>query len=127
MIRRLLSAIALVTILAMSTVVPAHAADVPSDFNLQVTPSPLVTTVKPGVKTQLELKIRNGGSGTENLKIEPRSFTLGNDSTNVRLQDNTPSDVNSWTSFSAPKFTVQPGEWFTEQIIFNVPKTAGFS
>jgi archaellum component FlaF (FlaF/FlaG flagellin family) len=104
-----------------------HAADPPSDFSLQVTPSPLVATVKPGTKTQLELKIRNGGSDTENLKIEPRSFSLNSNSTQVNLQDTTPPDISSWIGFSAPKFTVQPGQWFSEQVILNVPKTAGFS
>jgi archaellum component FlaF (FlaF/FlaG flagellin family) len=100
---------------------------VPSDFNLQVTPSPLVTTVKPGVRTQVELKVRNGSSGTENLKIEAHSFTLEGDSTKVNLLDTTPPDIGSWISFSQPKFTILPGQWTTQQITFNVPKAAGFS
>ena len=98
-----------------------------TDFNLQVTPSPLVTTIKPGEKTQVELKIHNGGTGVEYLKIEPRSFTLSNNSTSVNLLDTTPPDIASWMSFSQPKFTVQPGQWMSEMITFNVPKTAGFS
>jgi hypothetical protein len=100
---------------------------VPDDFNLQITPSPLVTTVKPGMQSQVELKIRNGGSGIEQLKIEARSFTLQNDSTKVNLQDTTPPDIGNWVSFSQPRFTALPGEWTSEQITFNVPKTAGFS
>jgi hypothetical protein len=104
-----------------------HAASPSGDFNLQVTPSPLVTTVKPGTKTQLELKIRNGGTDTENLKIEPRAFTIGNDSTNIKLLDTTPPDIGTWISFSQPKFTVQPGQWFSEEITLTVPKSAGFS
>ena len=124
--RRFISAALLTAVLAVAALPSAHA-DVPSDFNLQVTPSPLVTTVKPGVKTTVELKIRNGSSGTENLKIEPRSFSLSNDSTKVNLQDTAPADVGSWISFSAPKFSIQSGEWFSEQITFNVPKDAGFS
>lgn len=102
-------------------------ADSLSNFSLQVTPSPLVTIVKPGVKTQVELKAHNGGSGTENLKIEPRAFTLSQDSKTVNLLDTTPPDISSWISFSQPHFTVQPGQWFSEQVIFNVPKDAGFS
>ncbi len=120
-------ALALVVLLIGGLTGSAHAADIPSDFSLQVTPSPLVTTVKPGIKSQLELRIRNGGSGTENLKIEPRAFTLSNDSTDVNLKDTTPADISDWISFSAPKFTVQPGQWFSEEITFNVPKSAGFS
>ncbi len=97
------------------------------NFNLQVTPSPLVTTVKPGTRTQLELKIHNGSTGSEDLKIEPRAFSLSQDSTNVTLLDTTPPDIGSWITFSRPRFSMQPGEWTTELITLNVPKDAGFS
>ena len=106
---------------------PARAADPPSDFSLQITPSPLVTTVKPGTKTQVELKIRNNGTGTEDLKIEPRSFTYNSDNGKVDLDDATSPPVASWITFSQPKFSVQPGQWLAQQITFNVPKDAGFS
>ncbi|HSX06184.1 MAG TPA: hypothetical protein VLG92_00500 [Candidatus Saccharimonadia bacterium] len=106
---------------------PVSADIIPSDFNLQVTPSPLVATVKPGIKTQIELKIRNGGSGSEQLKIEPRSFSLSNDSSKVTLLDTTPPEIASWISFSQPKFTIAPGEWENEAVTLNVPKDAGFS
>jgi len=105
----------------------AHADTTPGDFNLQVTPSPLVATVKPGVKTQLDLKIHNGGSSTENLKVEPRSFSLSQNSAGVNLLDTTPPDVAAWISFSQPKFAILPGQWVTETITLNVPKSAGFS
>jgi len=108
---------------AASTPPPATS----TNFSLQVTPSPLVATVKPGVKTQLELKIHNGGTGSENLQIAPRSFTLSNDSTKVDLHDTTPPDIASWISFSQPKFTMQAGQWLSEEVSLNVPKTAGFS
>jgi len=115
--------------LAVLTACPvAHAADpIPSDFNLQVTPSPLVTTVKPGVKTQAQIKIRNGGSGTENLKIEPRSFTYNSDSGQINLDDTTSPAIAPWISFSQSKFRIQPGQWVTEVVTFDIPKDAGFS
>lgn len=117
----------LFTMLAVMAAIPlAHAEDVPSDFNLQITPSPLVTTVKPGTKSQVELKIRNGSSGTEKLKIEAQSFTYNSDNGRITLEDSS-SPVASWVSFSAPKFTTQTGQWFTETVTFNVPQTAGFS
>ena len=106
---------------------PARAADIPSDFSLQVTPSPLVLSVKPGTKTTTELKIRNSSSGTENLKIEPRSFTYKSSTGQVELDDTAPPAVAPWISFSAPKFSVQSGQWYSEQVVFNVPKDAGFS
>ena len=112
---------------ALVLVPHSFAADVPSDFNLQVTPSPLVTTVKPGTKTQVELRIRNGSSGTENLKIEPRGFNYKSSTGQVSLDDTAPPAIAPWVSFSAPKFTVQSGQWFSEQVVFTVPKDAGFS
>lgn len=98
-----------------------------TNFSLQVTPSPLVVTVKPGVKTTQELKIHNGANGSENLKIEPKAFTLSYDGSNVNLLDTAPPDISNWITFSAPKFTVQANQWFTEEVTFNTPKTAGFS
>lgn len=98
-----------------------------NDFSLQVTPSPLVTSVKPGTVTELELKIRNSGTKAEDLKIEPRSFTIDNTSEEVRLNDTTPPDISSWISFSQPKFKVQAGEWYTQKVKFNLPKNTGFS
>jgi hypothetical protein len=83
--------------------------------------------VKPGVKTQQELKIHNNGTSVEALKIEPRAFTLSQDSKTVNLLDTTPPDISSWISFSQQKFSIQPGQWFTENITLNVPKDAGFS
>jgi hypothetical protein len=97
------------------------------DFSLQVTPSPIVTSVKPGTVTEVELKIRNSGSKAEDLKIEPRSFTIDNTSEEVKLNDTTPPDIADWITFSAPKFKVQPGEWYTQKIIFSLPKDTGFS
>ncbi|MFS8118728.1 MAG: hypothetical protein ACMG55_09600, partial [Microcoleus sp.] len=80
----------------------SHAATPASDFSLQVTPSPLVTTVKPGQPTDLELKVHNGGSGTEELRIAPRSFALDNTTGQVSIKDTTPPDIAEWISFSSP-------------------------
>ncbi|MEK7152594.1 MAG: hypothetical protein AAB834_01495 [Patescibacteria group bacterium] len=96
------------------------------DFSLQVTPSPLVTLLKPGLTTALELKIRNAGSNPETLKIEPRSFTFDSKTEKVQLGDHAPEDVD-WIRFRDPTFTIQPGQWFTQQISLSPPKDAGFS
>jgi len=98
-----------------------------TNFNLQVTPSPLVTTLSPGQKTQVQLKIFNGGNGSENLQIDPRAFTISTDSSQQNLLNTPPTYIASWTSFSSPKFTIQSQQWFTETITFNTPKDAGFS
>jgi len=103
----------------------AAAAD--GEFYLQVSPSPLVVTIKPGQTMSYDLKVRNAGSAPEKLKIAPRSFTI-DASGQVSFDDTKkPSEIGDWTSFSAPNFTVQPGEWFTEKVTMAIPKEAGFS
>ena len=97
------------------------------DFSLQVTPSPIFATVKPGQKTEIELKVRNAGTQAEELKIEPRSFTIKNNSQQVTLNDTTPPDIANWLSFSNPTFVVQPGAWFTQKVRLALPKDTGFS
>lgn len=116
-----------VVLLSVLNPVTALAAEPPSAFSLQVTPSPLVATVKPGVPGELELKIHNASTGTENLKIEPRSFTFNDASGQIALNDTTPPDVATWLSFGAPTFTIQPGEWFTQKVHISLPKDTGFS
>ncbi len=112
------------TIVGLTQIVTAQQ---PSDFSLQVTPSPIVTTLKPGTQTTLEMKIRNAGTGTENLKIEPRRFTVDKKSGEVKLDDVSAPDIASWISYSAPKFTVKQGEWYTQKITIALPKDTGFS
>ncbi|MEJ0073273.1 MAG: hypothetical protein WDN27_04315 [Candidatus Saccharibacteria bacterium] len=119
--------IAPVSLWAIGLSQPAASADVPPDFNLQVSPSPLVATLKPGVKTTLQLQVHNEGTGTEELQITPRSFTFDSSTGKVDLNDTTPPPIAAWISFSAQKFTVPSNQTFTEQVTLNPPKDAGFS
>jgi len=107
--------------------VPGFAVAQQGNFSLQVTPSPLVLSVRPGESVKTELKLRNNGDKVENLKIEPKSFNLSGDTGEVTLSDNAPSDIAGWVRFANPNFTVKPGEWFTEKITITLPKDAGFS
>lgn len=115
----------LVALVGFTSVVKA--VDPPSDFSLQVSPSPLVATIKPGTNTTLELKIRNAGTGAETLKIESRKFSVNSETGQVALDDTAPSEIAQWVQFSAPTFTVQPGEWYTQKIRVSLPKDTGFS
>lgn len=105
---------------------PAYAAD--DEFNLQVSPSPLVLTLKPGETTTHELKIRNVGAKPEKLRIDSRSFSIDNATGHVSFDDvKKPVEIGDWTRFGAQTFTVQPGEWYTQKLTFAIPKSAGFS
>jgi hypothetical protein len=103
------------------------AQSVSNGLSLQVAPSPLVGSVKPGETKTMELKIRNNSLNTEQLKIELRSFTQNGQNGQIQLGDTQPGDVSSWVTFSAPVFNVQPGEWYNENITVSMPQNAGFS
>lgn len=98
-----------------------------SDFGLHITPSPLVSLLKPGQKTEIEMKITNTGRSTENLLIQPREFEVDRKTGEVRLLDTVPSEVNDWVTFSSPTFSVKPGEVFTQKIKVDLPAESGFS
>lgn len=103
---------------------PTSAAE--GEFNLQVSPSPLVATLKPGQQSTLDLKIRNAGANIEKLTITPRAFKVANDG-QIKFDDTTPPEAANWLRFSEKDFTVAPGEWFTQKITISVPREAGFS
>ncbi len=105
----------------------ARAVDQSNGFSLQVSPSPLVATIKPGETKDLELKIRNAGAETEELKIESRKFSVNRQTGEVSLDDAAPSEIAQWVTYSAPKFKVNPGEWYTQKIHVALPKQSGFS
>lgn len=121
-------AVTLATVAAWYAVViprsaAADGADVP--FSLQVTPSPLVATLKPGESKSLELRIRNDSTNQETLKTELRAIKTSTDG-EVQLQNNAPTDT-TWVTFEAPTFMVKGGEWFTQHVQMDLPKDAGFS
>lgn len=105
---------------------PAAAQTGNGEFFLQVSPSPLVSTLKPGQATTLELKIRNAGTQTENLKIAPRAFIIKDDQ-QVELDDTRQPEVAGWIKFGEPTFSIKPGQTYTQKVTMNVPKDAGFS
>lgn len=122
--------VALVPIAVLLSVIsipafPVRAAG--ADFSLQVSPSPLVATLKPGTSTRLELKVRNAGNTTENLKIIPHGFTYDTNTGKITLHDGTPADIASWVALSSPTLSISPGQWATEGVTISLPKDTGFS
>lgn len=106
--------------------IPAQAA-VEGNFSLQVSPSPLVTTVKPGETKQLPLKIRNASTGTEELKMEIKAFRFDSITGQIKFEESPPRLITDWVSFARPIFTVKPGEWFTQDVTIKLPQETGFS
>jgi len=96
-------------------------------FSLQVTPSPLVATVRPGETTELELKIRNTNTQPETLRMGLRSFTVNKDTGEVELSDSIDASIENFVAFREPIFSVEAGEWYTQKLIIAVPEDSGFS
>ena len=94
---------------------------------LQVSPSPLVVTIKPGEQKTVEIKVYNAGATTENLKIALQAFKVSRTDSKVTLEPNSPVEVASWVTFANPNFSIKPGERFTERVLINTPASAGFN
>lgn len=96
-------------------------------FALQVSPSPLVATVRPGESKTLELKLRNTAPRSDTYTIEARGFRFDNTTGTVTLDDRLAPDIARWLTLPAAGFTIQPGQWLTQKITIAVPPEAGFS
>ncbi len=95
-------------------------------FSIQVTPSPIIDAIKPGVSRTIEFTVRNTGTRKEELRADLKKFNINN-SGEVELTDEYPDDVKDWIKLSDPTFMVEPGASFTEKLIINPPETVGFS
>jgi hypothetical protein len=124
--RVFIACIIFATVLGANSLFPANANAAEGEFYLQVSPSPLVTTLKPGQQSTLDLKVRNAGTETEKLTITPRSFKVNNDG-KVEFNDTQAPEVAEWINFREKDFSVEPGQWFDQQVTIDVPKDAGFS
>lgn len=96
-------------------------------FALQVTPSPLVATIKPGESSTLELRIRNTNSDSQLLKMGLRSFTVNDQTGEVTMGNEAPAEVKDFVSFEQPTFNLRSGEIANQKIRVNTPKNAGFT
>jgi len=123
----LVAAVLAAGVIASLFVARPVAAAASGEFSLQVYPSPLVTTVKPGQTTTIDLNIRNNGREAEALKIIPRAFKINNNSEQLELADNQVPDIAKWITFGAGNFTVQPGQIYAQKVTLAVPEETGFS
>ena len=127
----IIGALVLVVNLVLPVTALAAAPDnsVPPDAGLalQVSPSPLVVTTKPGEQKTVEIKIYNAGTAPENLKLALQAFRVNPADSKVTLEPSRRVEVADWITFSSPNFTIKAAERFTEKITINTPATAGFN
>lgn len=117
----------LAIIAVLITLVPGRAQAAGNDFNIQVSPSPLVVTLAPGKTQSSTLTVRNFSTHPETLYPKLNGFTIDSASKNVRLLDESPAYIKDWVTFNSPSITVPAGGSKNIDVIFNTPGNVGFS
>ncbi len=119
----------LITVLFFSIFsVPLAAAQTNNgSFSLQISPSPIIDVIKPGVSRSTDFTIRNNSPQAETLKVELKKFNVSSVTGQINLTDEPPSDVTDWIKVSEPTVTILSGAYATEHIAINPPTSVGFS
>lgn len=125
--KKLLSILAISLLISGGIASVVHAQTAQGGFSVQVSPSPIIETVQPGVTKTIDLRIRNQNTAPETLKMGLKAFTISNETGEVSLQTEEPADVKDWVTFAQPTFDVAAGEWYTQKITFATPVDAGFT
>jgi hypothetical protein len=124
--KKIISAVFAAVVLGVGFVAKTEAQS-QGGFAVQVTPSPIVETIQPGVSKTVEVKIRNQNTQNETLKMGLRAFTISSETGEVSLKTEEPSDVKDWVVFENPTFDVAAGEWYTQKVQLSPPANAGFT
>jgi hypothetical protein len=96
-------------------------------LRLVTSPLPISLVTEPGKTITTELKVKNGGTRPETLKIDLMKFKAYEESGKPQLLEPEPGDdFLTWVSFSESSFTLAPDEWKTITATFVVPETASF-
>jgi hypothetical protein len=117
--------LSLIALLAIAT--PGNAKAAGNDFDIQVSPSPLVVTLTPGKQQTTSLTVRNLSNHPETLYPKLNAFTLDKNSKNIQLQETAPPIVSEWTSFKNPSVTIAPGGSQAVNVVFDTPTNVGFN
>ena len=129
--QKTLLSLALLTSIAFFLVVPSSvSAQTPAEdtgLNLVTSPLPINLITEPGATVSAQLKVKNGGTKTEQLKVGLMKFSsYGEEGKPMLLDREKGDDFFDWVSFSENSFDVVPNEWKTITATFNIPKTAAF-
>ena len=114
-------------------VVPSAAAAAPpaatpdQAFNIITSPLPINLTAKPGETLTTDIRVKNGGTETEQLKVTLMKFSAYGDEGKPAIADRAPGDdYFDWVSFSPQIFEAPANVWVTVKMTITLPKTAAF-
>ena len=106
---------------------PTFAQSEDGGLHLVTSPIPINTVVEPGQTVTADLKVKNGGTQNETLKVTLMKFKAYETTGLPQLMDPEPGDdFLNWVTLSEPTFTLAPEEWKTVTATFTVPKSAAF-
>lgn len=96
-------------------------------FNIVTSPLPISLNGKPGTTLTTDIRIKNGGSKTEKLKVTLMKFSAYGDEGKPAIAEREPSDdYFDWVTFSPALFDAEPNEWKTIKMTIKLPQTAAF-
>lgn len=96
-------------------------------FNIVTSPLPISLSGKPGSTLTTDIRIKNGGSTTEKLKVTLMKFSAYGDEGKPAIADREPGDdYFDWVTFSPALFDAEPNEWKTIKMTIKLPPTAAF-
>lgn len=119
-------ALMLLTLIMPTVQVNAQAEDTGA-FNIVTSPLPISISGTPGTTLNTEIRLKNGGTKTEKLKVTLMKFSASGDEGKPAIADREPGDdYFDWVTFSPSVFDAAPNEWRTIKVRIDLPKTAAF-
>lgn len=111
----------------ITSLVPARAQSSDNSFNLVTSPLPINLAAKPGATLKTDIRVKNGGGQTEQLKVSLMKFSAYGEEGKPGIFDRQAGDdYFDWVSFSPATFSAPPNEWITVKMTIKLPSTAAF-
>ena len=127
--KRIQKILILLTFLSSIVTIPSLAsAQTPRrDVDLSTSPLPINLSIAPGTSVTTDIRVKNGNSVTEKLKVELMKFNAyGEEGKPAIREREAGDDYFDWVKFNTPTFDAPPGEWKTVKMTINAPKSAAF-
>ena len=126
-VKQLLILFTLASLLILTLLPSTALAQSTGNFNLQISPLPIELNAKPGTTVSSDLRVRNAGSQTEQLKAVLKTFTVEGPNGKIVFHDPGPTDdFVKWIKLTPTVFSAPAGQWQTVKMTVSLPPTAAF-
>jgi len=106
---------------------PTGSAQTNEGFNLVTSPLPINLQAAPGTTVSADIKVKNGATKTEKLKVSLMKFSAYGEEGKPSLQDRAEGDdYFDWVSFTPEIFDAPPNEWITVKMTIKLPLNSAF-